>query len=394
MSRKQGWILVLLAAASCGETDSDGGSASDSDAPDVATPDASDAGIDAADGATDDGEPPGQCDAGLTTCSGSCVDVSTDAANCGYCGHDCRGGGCANGACQPVVVGKTNALDHPGGLQVDDLNVYFSFGWGAGKSGLARMPINGGAAVPLLQGQSWINRLALTSSSLLWTEYGSQPGTNGMVATMPKKGGTLTPVVAGLAYPTTLAIGATHIYYAMQGWSIHRVPLAGGTSELLWSTSGPYDAIDIAVDSTHVYFSLLGVAGSIQKIPLTGGAATLLAWAANHPYSVAVGGGHVYWADVGTPPTYSDGSISRVPINGGAGEVFAPSQCQPESVQLDGEYAYWATYCGGTVARMPIKGGPIRVLAAGQAGPSSLALNDDEVYWTNTLGYEIMKVAK
>jgi hypothetical protein len=34
----------------------------------------------------------------------NCGNVQTDPANCGYCGHDCLGGGCTAGVCQPVVL--------------------------------------------------------------------------------------------------------------------------------------------------------------------------------------------------------------------------------------------------------------------------------------------------
>lgn len=39
------------------------------------------------------------CAPGLTACSSSCVDLKTDANNCGKCGNDCGGDACTNGAC-------------------------------------------------------------------------------------------------------------------------------------------------------------------------------------------------------------------------------------------------------------------------------------------------------
>ncbi len=39
------------------------------------------------------------------TCSGSCVNTNTDAANCGSCGHSCgTGSTCFGGQCQPIVM--------------------------------------------------------------------------------------------------------------------------------------------------------------------------------------------------------------------------------------------------------------------------------------------------
>lgn len=43
----------------------------------------------------------GQCPGGLDSCGGVCVDVQTNADNCGSCGHGCGSGQlCSNGACQ------------------------------------------------------------------------------------------------------------------------------------------------------------------------------------------------------------------------------------------------------------------------------------------------------
>ena len=43
-----------------------------------------------------------QCAAGQTPCSGVCVDVTTNASNCGLCGFQCAAGeACVGGSCQP-----------------------------------------------------------------------------------------------------------------------------------------------------------------------------------------------------------------------------------------------------------------------------------------------------
>jgi hypothetical protein len=43
-----------------------------------------------------------------TLCSAlnSCVDTTLDGKNCGACGHDCLGGACASGQCQPVLLAQ------------------------------------------------------------------------------------------------------------------------------------------------------------------------------------------------------------------------------------------------------------------------------------------------
>ncbi len=64
-------------------------------------------------GAPGDGGP--WCQAGLMECSGKCVDIQTDPANCGGCGQICTAGmTCAGGVCSgPACAGKLG-LPGPG----------------------------------------------------------------------------------------------------------------------------------------------------------------------------------------------------------------------------------------------------------------------------------------
>src|SRR5204863_597521 len=42
----------------------------------------------------------------LCATSNACVDLTSDAKNCGTCGHDCLGGTCMEGQCQPVLIAQ------------------------------------------------------------------------------------------------------------------------------------------------------------------------------------------------------------------------------------------------------------------------------------------------
>src|SRR5271170_4179987 len=63
-------------------------------------------------------EPPttgtGSCASPETACAGSCVDTRSDTTSCGSCGHDCQGGTCVEGSCQPVTV--ASGQNNPGGI--------------------------------------------------------------------------------------------------------------------------------------------------------------------------------------------------------------------------------------------------------------------------------------
>ncbi len=83
-----------------------------------------DAGPDALTADAGSGVGPG-ADAGFATDGDACpFDRSTDSKSCGVCGHDCLGGECHSGVCQPVVLeyGQGGAF----GIAVDDTAVYWA----------------------------------------------------------------------------------------------------------------------------------------------------------------------------------------------------------------------------------------------------------------------------
>jgi hypothetical protein len=51
------------------------------------------------------------CEDGLTECSGGCVDLDTDPANCGSCNNRCVSRACQNGAC--CTTGTCGSLTCP-----------------------------------------------------------------------------------------------------------------------------------------------------------------------------------------------------------------------------------------------------------------------------------------
>src|SRR5437764_9527129 len=77
-------VITALACSSGGAAVAHGGDAADERAGDAPSLEA----------ATTGGDAPASCSA----------DVHVDPRNCGSCGHDCHGGACAAGVCQPVTL--------------------------------------------------------------------------------------------------------------------------------------------------------------------------------------------------------------------------------------------------------------------------------------------------
>src|SRR5262245_30712562 len=64
----------------------------------------------------------GACSNPATGCE---ADLANDSKNCGACKHDCQGGDCKAGVCQPVVIAHDLPMS-PWGVAVDDAHVYWA----------------------------------------------------------------------------------------------------------------------------------------------------------------------------------------------------------------------------------------------------------------------------
>ncbi len=78
--------------------------------------------------------------------SGTCVDTTSDANNCGSCGRSCLGGSCLSGVCQPWTVGGTS---NPSSVATDGTNIYWTE---ATLQTLLEVPAAGGNPITLATG--------------------------------------------------------------------------------------------------------------------------------------------------------------------------------------------------------------------------------------------------
>jgi hypothetical protein len=267
------------------------------------------------DGATCDGmacDP--VCSAGFAPCGSACLDLQSDGANCGSCGHDCLGGACQAGVCQPAV---------------------------------------------LLSGHPLVHFLAVDATSLYFTvDPGGSP-TGGSVQKMPLAGGPVTTLASGLLSPQGIAVDPSFVYWASEfGDTITRLPLGGGTPVTL--LSGVTGALGVAVDGSAIYFSRIS-GGAVWKAPLSGGAPTLLASSTTTPNDGAVGiavrATNLYFG------TYS--AVEEVSIAGGAVTTLVTGQNDAIAVAVDDTFLYWTNLYGGGLMRKPLAGGPATSLLPG-----------------------------
>jgi hypothetical protein len=250
------------------------------------------------------------CSAGFTQCGAACAGLQSDGANCGSCGHDCLGGACKAGVCQPAAI---------------------------------------------VSGQPQVHSLAVDATSLYFTvDPGGSPA-GGSVRKVPLSGGAVTTLLSGLPSPAGIAVDASFVYWAsLFGNAISKVPLDGGTPVTL--VSGVAGAFGVTVDASAIYYSRI-YAATVWKAPLSGGSPTLLATLSTQgggATGVAVDATHLYFG------TYS--SVEEMPLAGGAINTLASGQDDPTEIVVDDAFLYWTNFYGGALIRKPLAGGPATIL--------------------------------
>lgn len=332
-----------------------------------------------------------QCGTGMTCCASGCVDISTDAANCGSCGHRCECGACEFAVCQPVVLAKVPKEEgDPYGVAVDATTIYWTnyirptSSSPAGGS-VMKMPLEGGLpqVTTVAHDQSSPTGIAVDSANIYWTNFDG-----GTVMKVAIGGGTPSVVAQGQGHPLRIVVDTTSIYWTNNtSGSVMKAPTAGGAMTTLASPSGSL-AWGIAVDSTSVYWtSFSATASAVMKVPLGGGSVASLTETAEPLEDIVADATSLYWVSAAA------GTVSKMPIGGGLATVLSHGSIGgPYGIAVDATNIYWTDSISGTLMKTSLDGQSTTTLASKQETPRSVAVDGKCVYWV-AVGH-VMKVAK
>jgi uncharacterized membrane protein YgcG len=325
--------------------------------------------------------PAAECDGDpATVCE---VDLDTSASHCGSCDHDCLGGLCAGGKCQPVTVwsGPT-----PTRLALDETFVYFV---NYNNGGVFRVPKQGGAADTLATGQKSV-RIGVDATHVYWTnEIGSQ------ILRVPKQLGAQSVVTSQANTPYGFALSGSTVYFAelRSGGSVASVPKTGGAPTPI--ATGENWPFEVSVTASHVYWTELANNAGLRRAPLSGGPAETLLSSLANPTAVVNDGTNVYMAVLGNG--VAKGQILSIPTAGGASVLLAEAQAQPRGLAVDALHIYWTNAANGTVMRIAKDGSDNKaatVMASGGQEPIGIAIDETAVYWADDKANLLRKVAK
>lgn len=252
-----------------------------------------------------------------------------DASTGGGGGADASTGGGTGCPAPTSPTLLTTAAPNPEYPVVSGGNVYFST-----DLAIIRVPVAGGTAVPLHTDVAPTQNegVAVAGTDLYWADRG-----RGELRHLDLNNNQFSVVTNNQPGIQTVAADGTHVYWALAGGIRRRASAGGGTENLFPSQ----DAYAIALGEAEVFWVTL--AGSVYRGLKSGGAAQLLATQTNPlgsdwvAASIALDATHVYFSlrtDVGTPSppdavyrvSRGNGALEPVlPISGAEGIALSPT---------------------------------------------------------------------
>lgn len=319
--------------------------------------------------------------------------LTTDPLNCGYCGHDCQGGKCTAGICQPVELASQQ-----GALMALAVAAGFVY-WGGDGYGISRIKTDGSGEPEEIVSAAAPERaydLAVFGQTLFWGNDWQDSGVRGcaIVKCEPK-----TQITGDFPIRSLhRSLDGEHLYWD-QGHSVWSKALPSGDAELIADTTNI--VVGLATDSEALYVveqdSGSGTS-ALMKRSLGGGESTLLASSLGVVDGIVVSTGRVFLAN------HADGgsAILAIPLPEGIGnetpQKLANAGKVSRGIAIDARRIFWSQQeeaYKSAIYSCPIEGcaGAADKIAESPDDAQQVGVDDRAVYWVTGTGH-VLKVAK
>lgn len=322
-----------------------------------------------------------------------CVDLATNPFHCGACNHDCRGGGCSDGGCLPIVL----ATDVPGPdtIAIDSTHVYWI---NAITNDVWSVQQDGGGKKLLYDGPdgSAATSLAIYSGNIY---FGSAADVDASVlrCSTPSCAGGPQVEVPNLDVPVSVFVrqdtGQLYLTQNVPNGSVERckLPCTGGTQTIVSGSAVYFPAsVTATADDVTFWTTLNGAPAKLNKLAPSSAPTGI----ANGSITAVIPTtGEVYYIDEGNGP-------SAVPLDGGPSRRLRTIFTAGHHLALDTNVVY---------ATEPVKdivyacertgcGDAGTILARNQNTPRGVAFDATFIYWANEgdlgTGGQIMRLAR
>jgi len=340
------------------------------------------------------------------------ADLQSDAKNCGNCGHDCLGGACTAGVCQPVLIASSTSIA-PYAMVLSGNDLYFTNVRGSTFATVFKVDKtqpNGnptllvdygtGYTTPLVSGYPF--GVAVQGGDFYVSIY-ANGGSGGFweagIDRCPQSGCTSKTLAYYGVNSYGVATNASNVYFASSDINdVYTVQYANldmsnrqtlvtatnevngvlvDSSDVFYATAdgvfhcngttcggtaitqgAAIDAELLALDATNVYFTSLPFNGTptVQSVVRGGGLPKLISDKPVVPFGIATDGTYVYFTDIGDNQNPATGAVYRCPVAGCNGKeetlsVGAAAADNPRPIVVDATSIYWGTR-GGKIWRL------------------------------------------
>jgi hypothetical protein len=354
---------------------------------------------------------PCACIPGFGNCDGEdangCeTDLSSGSEHCGACGHDCQGGDCIAGKCQPIelVAGTSAAL-----LEIDATHAYWATASTATyqdgvmvfdppQTTVSRVPRSGGEVqvlASLTDGRVPVG-LRVHGTDCYWVEVGPYWNTPSTIQVRPVDGSL--PARALATYPTridTLAVNEEHVFFTVldstaylgdSRYSVGRVPLAGGAVEILATEIAANKMTSLLLDEQRAYWIELGLSahGRVVTVPLGGGETTVFSDA--HALSMARDETNLYWLG-GSEVSQDANAVWKKPLRGGQPFPLATEAATVSQIAANSSFVFFTENGNEQASIMriaPAGGTPTEVARSELSAVANIVVDDETIFWATS----------